>query len=209
MIRIEDLYKIFGPQPAQAVDLLRQGETKAAILARTGHVVAVAGVSLAVSPRTIFAIMGLSGSGKSTLLRCVNRLVEPTAGRVARAPDPAADRDHHLRPDGAAARAHGADAPPLYVDAEDLGVRGDGEGAAGLGVLAHERAGAQGLDHPDPGAKEAAQDDLLVDDRDALLDLAGRQELGGLPPRPGRGQPALELLHALRGPRELDTAALG
>ncbi len=82
MIRIEDLYKIFGPQPAQAVDLLRQGETKAAILARTGHVVAVAGVSLAVSPRTIFAIMGLSGSGKSTLLRCVNRLVEPTAGRV-------------------------------------------------------------------------------------------------------------------------------
>jgi len=28
------------------------------------------------------AVIGLSGSGKSTLLRCINRLVEPTAGQV-------------------------------------------------------------------------------------------------------------------------------
>jgi phosphonate transport system ATP-binding protein len=35
------------------------------------------------APRAKFtAVIGLSGSGKSTLLRCINRLVEPTAGQV-------------------------------------------------------------------------------------------------------------------------------
>jgi len=35
-----------------------------------------------IKPGEIFCIMGLSGSGKSTLVRHINRLLEPTAGRI-------------------------------------------------------------------------------------------------------------------------------
>jgi len=40
------------------------------------------GISLDVSDHGITAIIGPSGTGKSTLIRCINRLVEPTAGEI-------------------------------------------------------------------------------------------------------------------------------
>lgn len=81
-LRVESLYKIFEPSPANAMALLAAGAGKERVLAETGAVVGLNNVSLSVPSGAIYMIMGLSGSGKSTLARCVNRLNEPTAGKI-------------------------------------------------------------------------------------------------------------------------------
>ena len=58
VLRIDDLHKRFGDE-----EVLK-------------------GVSFDVQRGETIVIMGPSGTGKSTLLRCINRLVEPDAGRV-------------------------------------------------------------------------------------------------------------------------------
>ena len=47
-----------------------------------GTTTAVDDVTMAIESNSITVIVGTSGSGKSTLLRMINRLIEPTAGRV-------------------------------------------------------------------------------------------------------------------------------
>lgn len=39
-------------------------------------------INLIVQPGEFIAVIGLSGSGKSTLLKCINRLLDPTLGKV-------------------------------------------------------------------------------------------------------------------------------
>ncbi|NMA69685.1 MAG: methionine ABC transporter ATP-binding protein [Desulfitobacterium sp.] len=62
MIKIEGLSKIYT--------------------SRKNTVTAIEDISLHIPKGAIFGIIGLSGAGKSTLVRCINRLEEPTDGRI-------------------------------------------------------------------------------------------------------------------------------
>ncbi len=81
-LRVEDLTLIFGKRKKDALAMLEQGASKSEILAKTKCTVGINKASFEVYEGEIFVVMGLSGSGKSTLIRCLNRLNEPTAGKV-------------------------------------------------------------------------------------------------------------------------------
>jgi len=81
-VQVKNVSKIFGEDPARAFKLLEEGKSKAEILKETGQTVGVYNANFSISEGETFVLMGLSGSGKSTLIRCINRLIEPTAGAV-------------------------------------------------------------------------------------------------------------------------------
>ncbi|MEM7339816.1 MAG: betaine/proline/choline family ABC transporter ATP-binding protein [Actinomycetota bacterium] len=83
LIKLNQVYKIFGPQPrGRAFELVQAGVGKDEVLARSGHVVGLDNVNFSVRKGEIFVVMGLSGSGKSTAIRTVNKLHGITHGEV-------------------------------------------------------------------------------------------------------------------------------
>lgn len=83
VIEIREVWKIFGDRASEALDAVRrEGIDKAEVLERFEAVVGVRNVSFDVHAGEIFCVMGLSGSGKSTLVRHVNRLIEPSQGKI-------------------------------------------------------------------------------------------------------------------------------
>ena len=81
-IEIKSLYKIFGENPKELLDRVRQGVTKNELNDQYNHVLGLSDINLKVMAKGIQVVMGLSGSGKSTLIRHINRLIEPTSGEV-------------------------------------------------------------------------------------------------------------------------------
>ncbi|MDP6043187.1 MAG: glycine betaine/L-proline ABC transporter ATP-binding protein [Dehalococcoidales bacterium] len=81
-ISCRNVWKIFGHDPQNTLNLIQNGMTKEEILEQTGHIIAVRDISFDVNEGEIFVIMGLSGSGKSTIIRCLNRLIDPTSGQI-------------------------------------------------------------------------------------------------------------------------------
>ena len=81
-IEVKNVYKIFGTDPMSVLPKVKDGSTKEEILEETGHTVGLDNVSMSVEEGETFVCMGLSGSGKSTLIRHLNRLIDPTDGKV-------------------------------------------------------------------------------------------------------------------------------
>ncbi|MCY3673375.1 MAG: betaine/proline/choline family ABC transporter ATP-binding protein [Rhodobacteraceae bacterium] len=83
VIKLDNVWKIFGEQSMTAMEAIKErGISKPEVLSEFGCVVGVQKATFEVSKGEIFCIMGLSGSGKSTLVRHVNRLIEPTTGKI-------------------------------------------------------------------------------------------------------------------------------
>ncbi len=82
LIEIRNLYKIFGNNEKEVFHLVKKGMGKDELLEKTNSVLGLNNINLNIQKGKIQVVMGLSGSGKSTLIRHLNRLIEPTFGKI-------------------------------------------------------------------------------------------------------------------------------
>ncbi|PWL18511.1 glycine/betaine ABC transporter [Falsochrobactrum shanghaiense] len=83
LVDCQSVWKVFGTNSAAAVKAVTErGLTKTQILQEYNCVVGVSDASFQLRRGEIFCVMGLSGSGKSTLIRLLNRLIEPSLGKI-------------------------------------------------------------------------------------------------------------------------------
>ncbi len=83
VVKLTDVWKVFGTDSQKAMAAIKERDlNKAEVLDEFGCVVGVQSATFEVPRGEIFCIMGLSGSGKSTLVRHINRLIEPTSGKI-------------------------------------------------------------------------------------------------------------------------------
>lgn len=84
-IQLENISKIYNANATQAqsaLALLAEGMNSIAVKEQTGYSVGLYDINLAIKAGELHCIMGLSGSGKSTLIRHINRLIDPTSGKI-------------------------------------------------------------------------------------------------------------------------------
>ena len=82
LIQVNQLYKIFGDNTNEALELVKNGMGKEELLEKCNCVLGLNKINLDINKAKIQVVMGLSGSGKSTLIRHLNRLIEPTSGEI-------------------------------------------------------------------------------------------------------------------------------
>ena len=82
LIKVNQLYKIFGDNTNEALNLVKDGMGKDELLEKCNCVLGLNKINLDIRKAKIQVVMGLSGSGKSTLIRHLNRLIEPTSGEI-------------------------------------------------------------------------------------------------------------------------------
>ena len=84
-IQLENISKIYNANSSQAksaLALLAEGMDSIQVKEQTGYSVGLYDINLSVKAGELHCIMGLSGSGKSTLIRHINRLIDPTSGKI-------------------------------------------------------------------------------------------------------------------------------